>query len=210
VTVANTQTGITSNITTNASGIYDALSLLPGDYSITFAAQGFGTQRRSVNLQAQVITVDAKLTVGSNASEIVVSAASPLLETEGPEVDRTLTTATVDARPHVGQSWLNYTNTLPGVTVRIVACHARQSSVTIPEARRLRQIRRLVPCLPFIGAAALGNCAMARTAQFVQLDRTHQPFRIQDRPAKCAPQAHGTVHSECPVPAVECLDSVPH
>lgn len=116
VTIANTQTGITSSLTTNASGIYDALSLLPGDYTISFSASGFGTQRRSVNLQAQVITVDAKLTVGTAASEIVVTAASPLLETEGPEVDRTLTTATVDALPHVGQSWLNYTNTLPGVT----------------------------------------------------------------------------------------------
>jgi hypothetical protein len=117
VTIANIQTGITTALLTNSSGIYDALSLLPGDYTITVAAQGFSTMvRRGINLEAQVITVDARLAVGSTSSEVLVSAESPMLQTEGAQTGNTLPSETMRELPHVGQSWLNFTNTLPGVT----------------------------------------------------------------------------------------------
>src|SRR5882757_7639706 len=41
VKVINTQTGVTQNLTTNSSGLYNAVSLLPGTYKIEADAVGF-------------------------------------------------------------------------------------------------------------------------------------------------------------------------
>src|SRR2546426_2772440 len=41
VTVANTDTGAITRMTTNASGHYEALLLLPGSYTITVESAGF-------------------------------------------------------------------------------------------------------------------------------------------------------------------------
>src|SRR5579863_2527671 len=43
VTIKNTGTAETRNVTTNADGLYTAPNLLPGSYDVTFTAQGFAT-----------------------------------------------------------------------------------------------------------------------------------------------------------------------
>src|ERR1700686_1668019 len=41
VTIVNTETGVTTGLTTNSSGIYDSVSIRPGKYRITFGKDGF-------------------------------------------------------------------------------------------------------------------------------------------------------------------------
>src|SRR6202166_5440197 len=47
VSITNTATGITTNVTTNSAGFYATSNLIPGPYQVTMRAEGFQTQIRS-------------------------------------------------------------------------------------------------------------------------------------------------------------------
>lgn len=56
VTLLNTDTGVTKDLVTNSAGLYDAVSILPGHYTITFAKEGFDKLVRSgINLEVGAI-----------------------------------------------------------------------------------------------------------------------------------------------------------
>jgi len=83
VTIVNTETGITTNLTTNDAGIYDSVSIRPGKYRITFSKEGFGKLvRDGVTLDVGVLSIDAQLTVGLAQQEISVTTEAPLLKTD--------------------------------------------------------------------------------------------------------------------------------
>src|SRR5579884_2472459 len=117
VTIMNTQTGVTTDLTTNQDGLYDAVSILPGPYKVTFTAQGFNTYvREGINLEVQTITLNAQLTVGTSQQQVEVTAEAPLLKTETAEQSTTFETQTLMALPDIGQSWANFTKVLPGAS----------------------------------------------------------------------------------------------
>src|ERR1700676_1044288 len=65
VIILNTDTGVSRELTTNSSGLYDAVSILPGRSSITFSKEGFQkVQRPGIDLPVGAISVDAQLSVG--------------------------------------------------------------------------------------------------------------------------------------------------
>src|SRR5882724_8198788 len=93
VTIVNTETGVTTNLTTNDAGIYDSVSIRPGKYRITFTKPGFGKLvRDGVTLDVGVLSIDAQLTVGAAQVEIQVTAEATLLKTETGEQSATLRT----------------------------------------------------------------------------------------------------------------------
>ncbi len=115
VTILNTDTGVAKDLTTNDAGIYDAVSVLPGNYQLTFTKPGFEKFVRSgVNLTVGTTTVDAQLTVGGTQAEVQVTAEVPLLQTENGEQSTTLEAQTMQQLPNVNQSWANFTKLLPG------------------------------------------------------------------------------------------------
>lgn len=115
VTILNTDTGVSKQLRTNAAGIYDAVSILPGNYQITFDKSGFNKLVRSgINLTANPITIDAQLSVGTAQQEVSVTAEVPLLQTENGEQSTTLEAQTMQQLPNVNQSWANFTKLLPG------------------------------------------------------------------------------------------------
>src|SRR5690242_17044044 len=60
VTIVNTDTGVTKDVTTNNAGIYDAVSVLPGNYQLTFVKPGFEKLvRTGITLKVGTTTVDA-------------------------------------------------------------------------------------------------------------------------------------------------------
>jgi len=74
----------TRTVTTDDSGVYRIVSLVPGVYSVTFSLQGFGTVRRdgielTTGFTAQV---NADLNVGGVQETLTVSGAAPLVDTQ--------------------------------------------------------------------------------------------------------------------------------
>lgn len=69
VSIVNIDTGVKRELVTNDAGIFDAVSLVPGSYSLSFSKEGFTRLRRDgVVLHYGVITVDAQLAVGSRST----------------------------------------------------------------------------------------------------------------------------------------------
>ena len=115
VTVFNTDTGVSKDVATNDAGIYDAVSILPGHYELTFFKAGFEKLvRKGIDLNVGLSTVDAHLTVGTAQQEVSVTAEAPLLQTENGEQSTTLDAQTMQVLPNVDQSWSNFTKLLPG------------------------------------------------------------------------------------------------
>jgi hypothetical protein len=83
VTATNTQTGVSTKITTTTAGTYDFPSLLPGKYTVTVEVQGF---KKYVKSDVQVLAdqdnvADAKLDLGVATDTIEVSAGAVAVET---------------------------------------------------------------------------------------------------------------------------------
>src|SRR5260370_4388483 len=100
VTIVNTETGVTTELTTNDAGIYDAVSIRPGKYRVTFSKEGFGKLLRDgVTLDVGVLSIDAQLTVGTAQQEIQGTAEAPLLKTDTGEQSTTLRTDGIQQFP---------------------------------------------------------------------------------------------------------------
>jgi len=93
VTAHSLDTGVDTSTTTNAVGFYRVEFLPIGNYQVSAQANGFNT----ANLPPFVLEVlqtasfAIKLTVGSSATTVSVSAAAPILNTSNPTLDSTFT-----------------------------------------------------------------------------------------------------------------------
>ena len=115
VVIVNTETGVTTDLTTNDAGIYDSVSIRPGKYRVTFSKEGFGKLvRESVTLDVGVLSIDAQLAVGSSQQEIQVTAEAPLLKTETGDQSETLRSTIMAQLPNIGQDWQSFEKVLPG------------------------------------------------------------------------------------------------
>jgi hypothetical protein len=119
VTVANNDTGVVTKFVTNNEGLYDTSSILPGNYTLTFSKDGFGTLKRGpIPIQVGIVTVDASLKVGSTTEVLEVTSTAPLLKTEDAQVNTTLSTAQLTDLPSVDPTngWTSLMKWLPGAT----------------------------------------------------------------------------------------------
>src|SRR5437762_3726197 len=84
VTARNTQTQQVVTTATDGTGFYTFPSLLPGRYDILAELQGFKTIRReNVQLDATAnLTLDLAMPTGIISEEVLVTASSPLLQTD--------------------------------------------------------------------------------------------------------------------------------
>ena len=116
VVLVETNTGVTKQLTTNDAGIFDAVSVMTGNYKLTFSKEGFGPLvRDSVTVDVGVTTVNAQLAVGAAVQEVNVTGQTTLLKTETGQQGTTLPKESMAQLPNVGQDWANFTKTLPGV-----------------------------------------------------------------------------------------------
>lgn len=117
VMILNTDTGMEKELITNDAGIYDAVSILPGNYKLTFSKEGFQVLvRDGITLQVGLLTVDAQLVVGATTQQVEVTAEATLLKTETGEQTTTLRSSTMVELPNVGQDWQNFMKLLPGAS----------------------------------------------------------------------------------------------
>jgi outer membrane receptor protein involved in Fe transport len=116
VTLTNVLMGTRQQVTTDASGLYDAPWVRTGEYTISFEKRGFTRfTRTGIVLQLETVTIDATLEVGSATEVVTVTANAALIQTETPEASFTLTAKAVIETPNVGRSWDNLLALVPGV-----------------------------------------------------------------------------------------------
>ncbi len=94
VTVTNMATNVSSATTTNESGDYTALYLIPGSYAITVEAAGFKkATRQKIEIRVgDKLRIDLQLEVGNVSDTVNITSDAPLLDTNtasaGQVIDR--------------------------------------------------------------------------------------------------------------------------
>src|SRR4029079_7267503 len=87
VTIEQTETKLSRELTTDAAGGYHFTAVPSGTYTVSVKMNGFRTFSRSVPVTLNsVARVDAKLALGPLAESVQVSAGSPVLQTDKAEV----------------------------------------------------------------------------------------------------------------------------
>jgi hypothetical protein len=119
VTIEQAETKLTRELVTDASGIYHFTAVPSGTYTISIKMTGFRTYSRSsvpVTLNS-VARVDAKLEIGQIAESVMVSAESPILQTDRAEVRAELKAKELQNLPvPLGRNYQQLFKVIPGFT----------------------------------------------------------------------------------------------
>ena len=116
VSARNTATGVSTDTTTNATGFYTIVNLLPGDYDVNVSAAGFNTIASKVTL-----TVGAKqelstaLQVGQVTQEVQVTGVAPIVETTNATLSGEVQGTQIIQLPLNGRDWAQLATLQPGV-----------------------------------------------------------------------------------------------
>jgi hypothetical protein len=117
VVVTDTDTNVSTPLTTNASGFYEAPLLAPGPYQITVEAPGF---KRTVRpkltlLMKDSLQIDIQLEVGALNESITITAESPILDTSTVTSGKALTTGEIMDLPIMTNDIVLLARVAPGV-----------------------------------------------------------------------------------------------
>jgi Carboxypeptidase regulatory-like domain len=120
VTLTNESTNVSTTTTTNGSGEYQILNLLPGLYDLKTEVSGFQPNVvKGISVQqATTATVPVQLTIGSMSSTVEVNAgAGTTIDTTTANLSTTLNTAELEVLPTatVGLGVINTSLLVPGV-----------------------------------------------------------------------------------------------
>lgn len=98
VEAKNQGTNLVTSAKTDSQGNYVIPDLAPGAYTINVTASGFGAfSSRDIILAAQrAVRLDAKLTVGSTRTEVVVTDSAATIQTENQTINSTITSKQLD------------------------------------------------------------------------------------------------------------------
>ena len=118
VKLSNPSTGLERAETTGASGEFNFPELALGTYRLTVSKPGFQTLAITdiQTSQSEVNNIDPTLKVGTVTSEVEVTSAPPLLQTETNSVGGQLSEQQVAALPIGNSDYTRLALTLPGVT----------------------------------------------------------------------------------------------
>lgn len=122
VTLTNTQTGVSSEKTSDANGLYEFFTVRPGSYIVTAEKAGFSIALVD-NVQVTVGArqrVDLSMAIGQLSEKIEVSARAVLLQTDSSDRSQIISGAQARALPLNGREYSALTLLSPG---------ARQSSI---------------------------------------------------------------------------------
>ncbi len=101
VRVVNDDTQVTTTLTTNEAGVYNAKNLIPGTYTVEASLSGFRTAvRKAVTLEVNAsLKVDVTLQLGPTSESVTVIADAPLLETQQTNLGQTVTQRQIEQLP---------------------------------------------------------------------------------------------------------------
>jgi len=116
VSAKNGATGITSETTTNSTGNYNLVNLIPADYVVTAAATGFNTSTTKVTLTVGAQQeLNLALKVGEMSQLVEVTGAAPVIETENATLSGNVQSAQIVELPLNGRDWTSLAVLEPGV-----------------------------------------------------------------------------------------------
>ena len=117
VTVINTQTGASRDLTTDSEGHYAATFLQPGLYEVILGGGSFGKiDQKNVNVQVgDTRTVDATLPAANVSTDVIVSSEAPLLDTDKVASSQTVGEELVSNLPVNGRRFDNFVLLTPNV-----------------------------------------------------------------------------------------------
>ena len=118
VTIINTGTGATREITTNGKGEYLVPFLQPGTYEVIATAPGFGKVDRKnlvVNV-GQILSVDAALPTANVSTQVEVTSDLPILDTDKTEVSQVIDQNLISSLPVNTRNWSAFVLNTPNVT----------------------------------------------------------------------------------------------
>jgi len=116
VTIRNLATGVTSILTTNQDGAYQALALIPGTYAVEATAPGFGkTKNPSVEVHVKTrAQVDFEMKAGTTET-IEVNAATVGLQTQSADVGNVIGTEQINDLPLNARRYADLALLEPGI-----------------------------------------------------------------------------------------------
>ena len=107
ISVTRLEINSTFELLTNESGFYSATALRPGRYEISVIKKGFGTQKSQLDVRVQDrAEQNFQLDVKTPAEEIMVTAATPLLESETSSLGHVVEETTVNELPLNGRNFI--------------------------------------------------------------------------------------------------------
>jgi len=106
VTITDVNKGTTFEVTTDAAGNYRKPQLIPDTYKVVIEAPGF-SKVASGNMEVHVdeaARYDAAMRVGDVATEVEVTAAAPLLQSDRADVAQTFSSKEINDLPNIGRN----------------------------------------------------------------------------------------------------------
>ena len=115
--VRDVSTNVQSQSVTSSDGLFNIISLVPGDYQLIVDHEGFETSiTNKVTISAgQITTVNAALQVGSINTKVEITATATMLTTGSSEVATTVERSLVSNLPFTERNSLEAAMLIPGV-----------------------------------------------------------------------------------------------
>ena len=119
VTIHNMDTNYAQTVITDSGGRFRGVLLPLGKYEVTATLQGFSTSvMKGLDLGVgQTLPANATLKQAAVSEQIVVTAATPLIETARVEGATRIDQKSVEGLPNNGRNFLDYAKLTPGVTI---------------------------------------------------------------------------------------------
>ncbi len=119
VIITEPSTGFAKTVSTNAAGYYSAGSLVPGNYVVHITAAGFAPVDLNETVEVGVASNgNAKLTLGSSATRVVVEANALHVDTTQTTVEGVLDRQQIQTLPLNGRNFLDLAQLQPGVQIQ--------------------------------------------------------------------------------------------
>ena len=118
VTIRNVATNVKHSTTTNSSGAYALLNIIPGTYSVDVAKTGFSVFQENgiVLVVAQASTFNFTLKVGSAQQSVTVNAEASEIQTSTAELGTAIPSTPVAALPLNGRNFTELLELTPGAS----------------------------------------------------------------------------------------------
>lgn len=117
ITITAVATGVTRSAVTSGAGFYSTPNLLPGNYQVSVAAQGFSTQQHTgitLTVGAQQV-LDITMQVGQMTQTVQVTSDAINVELASSTISAQVNATTVRELPLNGRSWTDLATLQPGV-----------------------------------------------------------------------------------------------